>query len=1064
MGADQLFEDNFYEKAVLIDNAIADGVISATVVELIKWKPYNDYFFKRANKVEWLSSLIKENYFLPQNAPIPFEADEKGLFNIPEWNVLPYMERVSQQVSTAGNEKYINDLLAIIKNISNYTDASGQHIDNYRTWYYFTKVLVNLPTDYITDEIFNLIPNWLASKFSTSLPGAEITGKLLPKFLNSDKPEDWEKAERLIEIITDIKWVPLSEAQKDLHELDMEARTLIEPHWLKKGFEKNFERIGKVCSIRVINVIAERLLEIFCRQYDHAYDADYEGRKYQIAHSLHEDGKHEISVNLLKYPENWDGYSRSKIEKTLVTSFVISDFESKASFMAKVKEGLIKNAFGSLGGELDEEISAIYSLHDYTYIGYSSLTASSDDIRVDDTIKILIYILTGILTVKAHQDKEETGKALDNFLSRNYPYPFFKRLVLYVAGKEWDKYKEYFFKLIKLEEIRCFEESDYAKGLRILLKDNFDKFNADEKEIIKRIIDEGPHHLPSENPEEFKAYWKQKWLSLVKNDPLFAPLYEEQSKLTGVKQDKFSFGPEFKTSEGFGTSPFSAEEIMNMTNADLAIKFKDFRSEKKWEGMTVAAFAGELKEAVKSNPLKFTDDLNSFKDVGFIYLYKILDGLKETWKEKKAIDWGKIFDFISPYIKTEQFWKDEYVVEQGAWLGGADHKWISGITAELIQEGTKDDSWAFSEEYFDKAQEIIFTLIEEPEEKEEISDYVSHALNTPCGKLITALVYLSLRIVRINDKKGANNETRWPDEYKGKFTELLDNKVIDAYTFMGRFLPNLAYLDKKWLADKVSVLVSDNGSKQWVAFFEGYLSIGKIYDDLYELMKPHYRYGLSLAFKEKHNSEHLIQHICITYLRGHEKLDDPDSLFRKIVDAWVHEQIREVVAFFWSQRDYMAANSEETEKMKIKIIEFWRVIYEKYKDKGEDTLTREDKLILSVAGELASFLAKIDSESYEWLLLSAPYVHENFNSNFFIEYLNELKDKGERSETARFIGNIYLRMLDKFTPDYDEAHILSIVEFLYDSGEIVSASKICNIYGARGNEFLRDIYEKHSRR
>jgi hypothetical protein len=633
--------------------------------------------------------------------------------------------------------------------------------------------------------------------------------------------------------------------------------------------------------------------------------------------------------------------------------------------------------------------------------------------------------------------------------------------VLFVSGREWDKYKEYFFKVINLEEIRCFEEADYAKELRILLKDNLGKFNADEKEILKRIIEEGPQHLPSENRDEYKSYWKQKWLFLLKSDPLFDPLYEEQRKLTSIEKEQFNYGYEFKTSEGFGGSPLSAEEIMSMTNADLAIKLKDFRSEKKWEGMTVAAFAGTLKEAVKSNPLKFTDDLNSFKDVGFIYIYKILDGLNETWKDKKAIDWGKVFAFLSQFIKEEQFWKDEYVVEQGTWLGGADHEWIAGITAELIQEGTKDDSWAFSEEYFDRAQEIIFTLIEESEEKEDVSDYVSRALNTPCGKLITALVYLALRIARINDKKGIKNETRWSDEYKEKFDELLDMKVIDAYTSMGRFLPNLSYLDRGWLADKVSGLVSDNGSKQWTAFFEGYLSIGKIYDDLYELMKPHYQYGLSFAFKEKRNREYLIQHICIGYLRGHETLDDPDSLFRKIVDAWMREQIREVISFFWSQRDYLSANTDETEKMKARIIYLWRLIYEKYTGKGDDSLTREDKLILSVAGELASLLPKIDAESYEWLLLSASYVQENFNSNFFIEYLNELKDKGERSDTAKFIGNIYLRMLDKFTPDYDEAHIRSIVEFLYDAGETASASKICNIYGSRGNEFLRDIYEKH---
>ena len=53
-------------------------------------------------------------------------------------------------------------------------------------------------------------------------------------------------------------------------------------------------------------------------------------------------------------------------------------------------------------------------------------------------------------------------------------------------------------------------------------------------------------------------------------------------------------------------------------------------------------------------------------------------------------------------------------------------------------------------------------------------------------------------------------------------------------------------------------------------------------------------------------------------------------------------------------------------------------------------------------------------------------------------------------------------MLEKITPDFDQKHIRSIVEFLYNSGAMDSANKICNIYGSRGHEFLRDIYERHS--
>jgi len=1039
---------------------------ASDVLQLVKNDDhFRDHFFKRLMTIKWFSPLREKGFFSAEHNPYPVPSLQEGYYSIPEWNVLPYLERVSEQVSTPENEKFIDDLLAIIKDVSNYRDPKGQHIDNYRTWWYFSKILVNLPTEKATEEIINLIPIWLDSKFSTMLPGSEIAGKLLPKLLNSGKPEDWKKAERLIEIVTDVKWVSLPEAQKNIYEREIEVKTIIEPHWLRKGFEKNFERIGRVCSVQVIEAIAKRILAIFSRKNGHSYDVDYEDKKYQITHALLEDGKHQISVQALRISEELDGYGRNKVEKELVRSFDIPDFESKAAFVAKVKEALVGNIFASLNSELEKAIAAIYSLHDYTYIEYNSLSASPSDIHFDDE-KILIYILKEIVAAKAQHDTEETGKILDKFLSRNYPYPFFKRLVLFIAGKEWDRYKEYFFKAVKLEDIRCFEESDYAKELSALFKNNFSKFTNDEKEMIKNIIETGPQLLPDENPEKYRAYWKLKWLSLMKDDPLFAPLFEEQKKLTGIEKEEFAFGSEIKVSEGFGRSPLSAEEILNLPPAELVRRLKEFRSEKKWEGMTVAALAGTLKEAVKANPKMLTDNLNLFESVGFAYVYKILDGLKDAWNEKTAIDWNKAFNFIVSYTKQDQFWEDKLIVEKDGWLGEANHQWIAGIVSDLLQDGTRDDAWAFPEEHFEKAQAIVFLLLDKlkVEEDKEITDYVTYTLNTALGRTVTALVLLALRKARVEDKKGIASDIRWSSEFREKYEEILGKKSVEGYTNLGRYMPNFYYLDKEWIKEKIKSLEDETGSKYWEAFINGYLSIGKVYDDLYELMRQHYQFSFSYNFKEKRDREYLIHHICIGYLRGHEALDATEGLFRKIIDEWRPEQIREVIGFFWMQRDSLNEKTKENEKMKGKIIEFWKLLYDKYKGKDEGSLSPDDKHILSVVSKLSAILPKIDAESYEWLMASAPYVHEDFNSPFFIEYLDELKDKGDRSETVKYIGNVYLEVLNKFTPDYDQAHIRSIVEFLYIADGTDSASRICNIYGARGHEFLRSIYEKHQSR
>jgi len=82
--------------------------------------------------------------------------------------VLPYLERVSEQVNIPGNEKYIGELLNIIRNVTQYHIEHNKKLDNYRTWWYFVKILVNIPANEIPPDIIDLIPVWLDSKFEVT--------------------------------------------------------------------------------------------------------------------------------------------------------------------------------------------------------------------------------------------------------------------------------------------------------------------------------------------------------------------------------------------------------------------------------------------------------------------------------------------------------------------------------------------------------------------------------------------------------------------------------------------------------------------------------------------------------------------------------------------------------------------------------------------------------------------------------------------------------------------------------------------------------------------------------
>jgi hypothetical protein len=353
------------------------------------------------------------------------------------------------------------------------------------------------------------------------------------------------------------------------------------------------------------------------------------------------------------------------------------------------------------------------------------------------------------------------------------------------------------------------------------------------------------------------------------------------------------------------------------------------------------------------------------------------------------------------------------------------------------------------------------------ESQSERSDFITYTLNSTFGKITEALFMLAYRIKKFEKETKSEQPVSWEVNIKNKYELLLENEIIESYVWLGKYLLIFyLLLDKDWTETQINQ-ISSKKKYIWEAFMHGYLYSNKIDEDLYRLMRSHYEKAINYEFKEKYSSEKLVQRISFLYLRDIEKIDDKNGLFRKILDKWNLFQIKEVIGWFWMQRDFIMApieekkKTEETvriEKMRELIIDFWRWVYQnKYKEKEQ--LKEEDKEILSELSKLTVFLEKIDGENYEWLKLSAPYVHVDFNAPFFLKYLNSLKDKDK--DAGEYVGKIFLEILKNSTPDYDQKDIRLIVEYLYISGFKYYASKICDKYASRGIEFLRDIYEKY---
>lgn len=223
---------------------------------------YENYFFEKVDGLHWFQPLKELGYFDPAKNPAPRESKEAGYYTIPQWAALSYLERVAKRSAEPADRSYAEEILQVVTTVTR--PQTGQRTDNYRTWWYFTKFLGYLPTDVVQVEHIGLLEDWLDSRFDTTLVAGELAKSVVPRFLQSERNEDWQKAYRVIEIVTRIRWVE-DEASKGGRK---EPRLRIDPFWLRELFAKSGPMLGEKCGKETIEILRKRVKEAVRTQDD----------------------------------------------------------------------------------------------------------------------------------------------------------------------------------------------------------------------------------------------------------------------------------------------------------------------------------------------------------------------------------------------------------------------------------------------------------------------------------------------------------------------------------------------------------------------------------------------------------------------------------------------------------------------------------------------------------------------------------------------------------------------------------------------------------------------------
>ena len=622
-------------------------------------------------------------------------------------------------------------------------------------------------------------------------------------------------------------------------------------------------------------------------------------------------------------------------------------------------------------------------------------------------------------------------------------HPIFKRIAFHLINKHYDALSDLFWKYEgnPLEVLLTHEIYE-------LLKDHCRNFSSEEIDKILDWIEREP--LPDEilKDEKHIAQIRKEWLHalLCSNNTKVQDQYGYYNAIFPYELDHPGHFHWMESSSVSDTSPITAEELGLKSNAEIAEYLKAFKDEGKFVLGTFSemSLTDTLKQCVMNNPDKFSKDLKPFLDVHSIYVIRILWGLTEAWRNMQEFAWDEVIEFMWQLIEPDSFWEEQHKKEKRNYRSSI----IQAIT-DLTKEGMQSDGHAFNPALLPKAKKLLLQLLEKVKsDLRDNTNIVTSALNSTKGHIYEALLKYSKRFAHLYKQ---SVENKWDDEIKSAFNMRLDRRIDSSLEFsviLGRYLPNLIYLDRQWVTDNIDKIFPKDNPTHWEATMRGYLySAVRVYEVVYQLLKStgDFERALDTDFKDKYVTERLIQHISISFLNGEESLDDLSSLLLKLLDKSNPGQLHALTAFLWTLRGTL----EPTQKEKVK--QLWGKIMSVVADKLDKS---EYKAIVSNLARWLSLIDKIDSDIHKWMKELAKYLEKGHFNYFLIECLLSHVEK-----TPKLVGGIYIEMLSNgICPLYHGERIRELVGKLYTSHPAL-AETICNMYGKQGHvEIVEDIY------
>jgi hypothetical protein len=612
-----------------------------------------------------------------------------------------------------------------------------------------------------------------------------------------------------------------------------------------------------------------------------------------------------------------------------------------------------------------------------------------------------------------------------------------RRIGVYVLGEHWSNFQDLYTDRLA----RALLHAGHMHELYRLLQHHFANMNPEQHRATLDSIEKLPEAAYGDDPEHLRRYNQYRWLSAIngKGSAIADQRFKKFESDPAV--GKLSGNPDFDSYitswVGPGATPYSPEELIAVTKDNALVeKLNAFVGRDDWQGPTIEGLTSAIGAAVETNPDVFLENLSQVLAVRPTYQSAVIEGLRRAWEANAKANWGRgwerLVGFFEQLVKNEEFW--------GRAIDTRQH-WVVIAVADCLKAGTKQDDHAYDPVLLPRTQFVLAELLKrEPGVAAPSDDAMFQAMNTPKGRVIEALYSQALRAARVSDHRDKTHRKSWEDIRPLFESELslCKNSNFEFSTLTGNYLPQLQYLDEKWVDQRVEQVFPTQYEANTLSALDG-LAYASFTKPLYELIATHgvVERGLGLELKGRSAREKLLERVAAAYLWGIEPLDGRSV--RRLFETATPSDLSVVVRVFW-----LARTGNLTAEQHERILSFWERILD-WSEHHQDVSART----LSTSSLLATHITTIEQRERNLLKAVAPHVHVGHET---YEFVAELLRLAQQEPTT--IAEVLQLMVDAHPPDYDyQDRLASLLKFLAEHGQkdrvILISNKLRHLEGAQ---------------